>query len=233
MSSGTIGQQYNNEERALNILLERIKDVQTAELSMLSMDVDEALLALNAASWKLEDFTFFAGYLSARTAHPCVEVPCVEQIVLAADVVQGCKLLDGTKIRSGPAVPPMVIFYAISCLSIAIGNGIDLKNYLLNEYSNPALTSIDSTHFNVDKMPDNVDKTADSADKGQEFRAPSRYSSSDNSRASSVPAQPSQSSCSLPSLRTPPEPLLLLQDRTFWPRRNRRNRGEISNHQHP
>ncbi|KAI4867975.1 hypothetical protein F4820DRAFT_171039 [Hypoxylon rubiginosum] len=187
MSLQKINRDDNNEKEVLDLFLKHNEVVEAAEWTMLDMKLDEALLVLNAASWKPEDFNFFAGYLLCRTIRPGdPEILPVEHVLLAADVIQDCRLMDGTKIRTDAKIPSMLVVYAIYCVADAVCEGVHLQRYLRDEYKTPDLKAA------TDSAKDNADKTARAADKDRkETEAPSpRPSSSVPTQQPTVPAHP-------------------------------------------
>ncbi|XXG95092.1 RNA-binding ATPase activator esf2 [Hypoxylon texense] len=185
MSSQKTNREPSKEKKALDLFFKRHEHAQAAEQKMLAMDLDEALLVLNAPHWVEHHITFFAGYLAGRVTQPRAEAPSTELILLVADIIRDCKLTDGSKLRASTKTPSMLIFYAIRRVAAAVRKGVNLQRYLRDEYKIPGLEAVDSAN-------DTVDKTAQTTDEDREgTEVPSRCPSSYGTWSPPPPSSPS------------------------------------------
>ncbi|KAI1765374.1 hypothetical protein GGR53DRAFT_263787 [Hypoxylon sp. FL1150] len=156
-----------NREKALDLFLTHNKDIQEIEGRMRGMELDDALLVLDVSNWKLRDVAFFDGYLTARTRQVRAQMSWAQHTMLAANVVEDCGFLND--LFTTTKIPAMVSIYAISRLTVAITEGVNLGDYILDKYRISDLTPVDSEHVYATGLPPNgVDETPSVVDEDQQ-----------------------------------------------------------------
>ncbi|KAL7629743.1 hypothetical protein AAE478_001266 [Parahypoxylon ruwenzoriense] len=126
---------------ALALILENYEETCAAEDYLVEMDLDEALLILNAANWDLCDIDRLNDYLVMRVAlikSDDINAYWAEDILFAADTMRHCKFLSESQ-HYRTRIPILLHVYAIARLGVAVEDGADLKDYVLHKFNVPNL----------------------------------------------------------------------------------------------
>ncbi|KAI0017640.1 hypothetical protein F4780DRAFT_580700 [Xylariomycetidae sp. FL0641] len=124
-------------EERLDEINSKYADADYVEDALMYMSLDEALFILDAAEWEPEDVNRICRYLELRTKFSSSieddDGRWAEDILVAADAMRNCDLL-----RTNPhlyPIPVLVHVYAIARCARAIDEGVDLTNYVLNDFN--------------------------------------------------------------------------------------------------
>ncbi|KAI6084859.1 hypothetical protein F4821DRAFT_261574 [Hypoxylon rubiginosum] len=131
----------NNLKMVLDAFLSRNKDIRKMEERMRDMKLDDALLVLNVANWEIEHIGFFIGYLTARARQAKAKLSRLQHTMLAASVIEDCTFMSDP--NANAKIPVIMFVYAISRVTVAMAEGVNLMDYVLNKYKipNPKSTS--------------------------------------------------------------------------------------------
>ncbi|KAI2619177.1 hypothetical protein GGR54DRAFT_131300 [Hypoxylon sp. NC1633] len=142
---------------AIRETINAYQDASIAEMALGNMDLDVALLILNAESWQHDDLTRLGDYLARRSAIPGqvdlmgeelkllekrdTELSWAEDFKLASDVMLQFTFPDHSS-PFVPSIPNLLRIYAIIRIFNAAKCGINLEEYVRTTYRVPKLVTI-------------------------------------------------------------------------------------------
>ncbi|KAI1413812.1 hypothetical protein F5Y13DRAFT_198187 [Hypoxylon sp. FL1857] len=136
------------EVHPIEVLLDTYKGVKTTQKKLRRLELDEALLALNASSRDTIELERLGEYLAERAKRPKMSSSSeynyhdwTEVILLAADVMREFPSLSYSQ-YSSIQLPILLHAFAIYRIARAVRDGVDLQTYVRETYKAPTPESI-------------------------------------------------------------------------------------------